>query len=224
MVGARTPAGCLVEFRADTVIGRALWTCGTFERQELVTALRLARLDTCAFDVGANVGLFTVDMSRAVGPGGVVIAVEPVASTAELLRSNLDRNGCTNVRIVVGAAGPEPGHVRLLLTDDPAHHSAGGLPNPGHPILGSTTVPSHTVDQLWFAEGTPKVSLVKIDVEGGEKGVLLGAARMITTCRPPIIVEVRERNQLAEVVALLPGYTRTAVSGFEPWNHLLVPE
>jgi FkbM family methyltransferase len=211
-----------VAFGSETSIGRTLWVFGTFEREELAAAGRLTSRGTCVIDVGANVGLFTVDLSRAVGSDGKVIAVEPVASTVELLRSNLDRNACTNVEVVVAAAGPEAGEIELQLTDDPALHSAGGTPIPGHAILGLATVPCCTLDDLWDAAGTPKVSFLKIDVEGGEKGVLRGAARMISACRPPMIIEVHGRQQLAEVIALLPGYRADRVPGFAPWNHLLV--
>jgi hypothetical protein len=68
----------------------------------------------------------------------------------------------------------------------------------------------------------PTVGFVKIDVEGGEVGVLLGAARMISACRPPMIVEAVGQARLVKVMALLPGYRNDAVRGFEPWNHLLV--
>jgi FkbM family methyltransferase len=222
-ISARTPGGSRVAFGADTMIGRALWTYGTFEHEELVVAGRLATPGTCAIDVGANIGLFTVDISRSVGPDGNVIAVEPVPSTVQQLRSNLEANGCDNVEVVVGAAGSETGEIELLLTDDPALHSAGGKPIAGHTILEVTTVSAFTLDELWVAAGSPRVSFMKIDVEGGEKGVLLGATRMISDSRPAIIIEVVGAEQLAEVLGLLSGYRPVEAPGFEPWNHLLLP-
>ena len=223
-IAARTPAGCRVVFGSETLIARALWTFGAFEQEELSAAGRLAKLGTCAIDVGANVGLFTVELSRAVGPEGLVIALEPVTSTAEQLQSNLDRNRCANIDVVVGAAGPVAGRIELFLSDDPALHSAGQKPIAGRAILGSIIVPAYTLDDLWAAAGRPRVGFVKIDVEGGELGVLLGATRMISACRPHMIVEVPDRERLDEILAILPGYRLASVRGFEPWNHLLVPQ
>lgn len=222
-IAARTPSGSRVALASDTMIGRAIWTYGSFEHEELVAVGRLARPGTWAIDVGANIGLFTVEMSRSVGPDGHVIAIEPVESTVRLLRSNLEANACANVQLIVGAAGAESGEIELMLTDDPALHSAGGSLIAGHAVLGVTRVPSHTLDDLWVAAGAPDVSFLKIDVEGGEMGVLRGAGRLLADGRPALIIEVVGPERLAEVMALLPGYRRVTVPGFEPWNHLLSP-
>jgi FkbM family methyltransferase len=220
---AQVPGGASVEFGADTLIGCFFWTMGTFERSELLAALRLAVPGTYAFDVGANVGLFTVVMSRAVGPTGRVVAVEPVADTVGELRENLKRNECTNVDVVEGAAAAVTGEIPLILTDDPALHSAGGDLMRGHPIIQTATVNAYTLDEIWIAAGQPEVSLVKIDVEGGEQGVLLGATQMISRCQPAVIIEVNDPNSVGRVVELLHGYVDTPARGFEPWNHLMMP-
>lgn len=212
-----------MEFGADTLIGQVVWATGTFEPSELLEAFRLALPGTYAIDVGANVGLFTVVMSRAVGPMGRVVAVEPVADTVCSLRRNLDRNHCVNVDVVQAAAGASTGDVPLILTDDPALHSAGGELIRGHPTIRTTTVKAYTLDELWIAAGQPPVSLVKIDVEGGEQGVLLGAAKMIGRCQPALIIEVNDPSHVRRVAELLHGYQPAPVRGFEPWNHLMVP-
>ncbi len=221
---AQTPGGGSVEFGAETLMGRIFWTMGTFEQSELLAAFRLAAPGTYAFDVGANVGLFTVVMSRAVGPMGRVVAVEPVADTVGDLRKNLERNHCINIDVVEGAAAASTGEVPLILTDDPALHSAGGELIRGHAILKTTTVKAYTLDELWIAAGRPLVSLVKIDVEGGEQGVLLGAAEMIRRCQPALIIEVNVPKHVRQVMELLHGYRAVSARGFETWNHLMVPE
>jgi len=220
---AQTPGGGSVQFGAGTLIGRVFWTMGTFEQSELLEAFRLAVPGSYAFDVGANVGLFTVVMSRAVGPRGRVVAVEPVADTVRELRKNLERNHCVNVDVVEGAAAASTGEVPLILTDDPALHSAGGELIRGHPTLQTTTVKAYTLDEMWIAAGQPLVSLVKIDVEGGEQGVLLGAAQMIRRCQPALIIEVNDPSHVRRVAELLHGYQTAPARGFEPWNHLMVP-
>lgn len=220
---AQTPGGASVEFGADTLIGRMFWTMGMFEHSELLAAFRLAVPGTYAFDVGANVGIFTVVMSRAVGPTGRVVAVEPVADTVGQLQRNLERNHCINVDVLEGAAAASAGEVPLMLTDDSALHSAGGALMHGHPILEMATTMAFTLDELWIAAGQPVVSLVKIDVEGGEEGVLLGAAQMIKRCQPALIIEVNDRKHVPRVAELLHGYRTAPARGFEPWNYLMVP-
>lgn len=220
---AQTPGGGSVEFSPDSIIGRVIWTKGAFERYELAAAFALAAPGTCAFDVGANVGLFTVAMSRAVGPTGRVVAVEPVADTVGQLQRNLDRNHCINVEVVKGAAAASSGEIPIMMTDDPALNSAGGEVIRGHPIIRIATVKAYTLDEIWIATGRPLVSLVKIDVEGGEQEVLLGAGEMITRCQPALIIEVNKPKHLSRVEELLHRYRMAPARGFEPWNHLMVP-
>lgn len=222
-ITASTPGNGSIAFKADTMLGRILWTEGAFEQGELEATVRLAQPGTWAFDVGANVGLFTVVMSRAVGPTGRVVAIEPVANTVRQLRQNLERNKCINVDIVQGAAAAASGNVPLYLTDDPALHAAGGEPIAGHPTLRETTASAYTLDELWTAAGRPAVSLVKVDVEGAEHEVLRGAATMIESCRPALIVEVNGPRHAARAAALIHDYQVVPMRGFETWNHLLMP-
>jgi FkbM family methyltransferase len=219
---AETPGGGSVAFAAETLIGRTLWTVGAFEQSELCAASRLCEPSTYAVDVGANVGLFTVAMSRAVGPTGRVVAIEPVADTVGELRRNLERGGCMNVDIVQGAAAAAPGDVPMMMTDDPALHSAGGTLLTGHSIGEMSVAKAFTLDEIWIAAGRPRVSMIKVDVEGGEHAVLLGAAQLIEQSRPALLVEVNDPLHLSRIAELLPGYREEHTRGFEPWNHLMV--
>lgn len=208
---------------SNSVIASILWETGEFERQELICAGRLALPGSCAFDVGANVGLFAVDLSRAVGPTGRVIAIEPLAATAELLRSHIESSGCPNVEVVVAAAAAVTGQVELLLAGDAAQHSTATALPFGWSHVGSVTVPAVTLDDLWESAGRPRVSFVKIDVEGAEEDVLRGALRMIAACRPSLIVEVHGPELVSRLVELLPRYEAIVVPGFISWNYVFRP-
>lgn len=220
---ARTPAGVRLPLAADSVLAWAVWFWGEFERHELIIAGRLALPGSCAFDVGANVGLFSLDLSRAVGPGGRVIAIEPLPSTVEVLRSNLHGSGCLNVEVVQAAAGAAAGKVQLLLASDSALHSVSPELPLGQIARGSVEVPCVTLDDVWQDAGRPTVSFVKIDVEGGEEAVLRGALAMITACRPSMIVEVHGRERVGQLIALLPDYQAGSPPGFVSWNYLFHP-
>jgi FkbM family methyltransferase len=222
-VVARTPAGARLPLAADTALASTLWETGEFELQELTWAGRLASPGSCAFDVGANVGLFAVDLSRAVGPTGRVIAIEPLTATAELLRSNIENNNCRNVEVVVAAAGVAAGQVELKLAHDPAQHSTAAELPLGQIAVGSVKVPCVTLDDLWEGAGRPLVSFVKIDVEGAEDDVLRGALGMITACRPSLIVEVHSQERVGRLIAFMPDYQSVVVPGFISWNFLFRP-
>lgn len=89
--------------------------------------------------------------------------------------------------------------------------------------VGRVAVPGVTLDDLWEGVGRPRVSFIKIDVEGAEGDVLRGAGGMIGATRPQLIVEVHDRERVGWLSALLPGYESVVVPGFISWNYLFRP-
>ena len=78
------------------------------------------------------------------------------------------------------------------------------------------------LDHAWVSLDKPKVSVLKIDVEGGEVGVLQGAAELIQAQRPAILLEANFPKQLERFSSVLDvfGYYATQPPGFMPWNYL----
>ena len=89
---------------------------------------RLLQPGMQAADVGANVGLLTLAMATAVGPGGRVFAFEPEARVRDQLRKTLHLNGLAQVRLSDAAVGAEAG--RLTFHESPiiGHSSLYDLP------------------------------------------------------------------------------------------------
>nr|WP_245214732.1 FkbM family methyltransferase [Pararoseomonas indoligenes] len=126
-------------------------------------------------DVGANVGLTVLPAARCVGPGGRVIAVEPTARLAELLRRSLVTNGLDGiVTLHRCAAGAARGTAELNIGVTSGHSSLLALPG----SEGSETVEVRPMDEL-VPPGT-RVHLAKIDVEGFEPEVWRGMGRILS--------------------------------------------
>jgi FkbM family methyltransferase len=127
--------------------------------------------------VGANVGAHTLPLARAVGSEGRVIAVEPTAAAFERLCRNRDLNPELAGRIVpIQAALGAPGGVL-----QPSYYSAWPLEPAAsrHPVhLGAerstASARFSTLDDLLDSLGLGRVSVMKIDVDGGELDVLEG--------------------------------------------------
>jgi FkbM family methyltransferase len=211
------PSGGRVLVGDRTGIFRAAIGQGQFEAAELALLTSLCRPGSVAFDVGANVGLFTVAFAQAVGPTGRVLAVEPYAPSINDLRENLRRNGLDNVVIVPMAVGASKGSGRIIMSDDPALIRVEQATNAGLDRVGMTTL-----DHLWNELGRPLVSVVKIDVEGTEADVLRGGASLLAS-GPTLMVETHT-SEYEETVALLSthGYERQ-MTRLEPWNHVFKP-
>lgn len=221
---APIPGGGLIELFHKETLGWVTLIYGGFETVELGSVLAFAQPGTAVIDVGSNVGLYAVVMSRAVGREGLVLAVEPHPENVGRLRSNLRLNGAENVRIVEAAAAQRGGEwVDLHLSKDPAYHSLGDLKD-GSGSSGKLSVPTVCLDELWHEERSPVVSLIKIDVEGQESAVLAGSREILATHHPALILEAGGSAELAVLNDLLSpiGYRRQDLRGYEPWNHLFV--
>ena len=75
----------------------------------------LLNLHQRAIDIGANYGLFTLSMAKAVGPEGSIWAFEPASSTAAFLADSLSINGFSQVTLDQRALLAQAGTVQLSL-------------------------------------------------------------------------------------------------------------
>jgi FkbM family methyltransferase len=148
-------------------------------------------------DIGAHIGLFTIELARHVGRSGRVIAFEPAPDLAERLRKNIERNRLGDrVDVVEIALGNESGSA-ILRAASGYPRDAGRRSLFGHGV-GVATVPVRTLDDL-LASGeldTPTgIHGIKIDVEGAELHVLEGMRVTLRHYRPRIVlVEAVEAN------------------------------
>jgi FkbM family methyltransferase len=150
---------------------------------------RWVRPGFVACDIGANIGTYTVPLSRLVGPAGRVISFEPNRPTCACLRQNIRQNRLGNVTILRAAAGPEAGVADLVVTANnfgevhlaPAAPAAVGGTRGRASASGTARVAVTTVDAEVARLGLKRVDFIKIDVEGFELAALRGAARTLAT-------------------------------------------
>lgn len=157
----------------DRVIAKKLILYGSFEGREIELLCSRVRPGDCALDVGANIGLYSLALSRAVGPTGRVIAVEPDPENLALLRRNLQHNGCTNVIVIGEALGDQAGTVLLYETDQANRGALSTVDIAGVGQQSARPVPIRRGDTLLEEMGL-KPRIAKIDVEGTEPQVLAG--------------------------------------------------
>lgn len=149
------------------------------------------------YDIGANVGFFTLLAARLVGEGGVVVAFEPVPESAAAIRRNVAANGFTNVLVREQAAFSRTGTATLEVPDDQV---GALLTSDAHEGTRSITVEVVAVDELVETATIPPPDLVKLDVEGAEVDVLSGMRGVLTSAEPLVLCELHG--------------TETAVRGF----------
>jgi FkbM family methyltransferase len=139
------------------------------------------------YDVGANIGYFTVIGARLVGSSGRVVAVEPQPEALRRLAHNLAINGFDNVTIVEAAIADEEGESELAVSHEGILEWAALEASPP-PDLPTIPVRVTTVDAI--RAGLPAPEVVKLDVEGAEIRAVAGMRETLRRDKPAVVCEV----------------------------------
>ncbi|MEI9898290.1 MAG: FkbM family methyltransferase [Chthoniobacter sp.] len=141
--------------------------------------------DSC-FDIGANVGMWSLLMSERCGNGGRVYSFEPLGRNARCLRQNIELSHKDNIAVVETALGRETGKVRIFTPDDPGRTSL--APESANDQMEE--VPLKRLDDVWADWHRPAIAFVKMDVEGSEPFVLAGGEQFFGECKPIVVSEI----------------------------------
>jgi FkbM family methyltransferase len=167
------------------------------EKQELVS--RLVKPGMVVWDVGANVGFYTLAFSRFAGAGGKIFAFEPLGANFDRLLSHIRLNGLTNVTAVQAAVASSVG---LVGFDTGPNALMGRLDE----RLREYLIPTLSADSITcrFPDAIP--TLVKIDVEGAEAGVLEGADKLLSEAGPDLLLALHGREPEQRCRAILAAH------------------
>ena len=181
--------GTPVHFPKNALLFRAVCDQGIFEADIVHRMVSLARPNTTVLDVGANLGLMSVPVLQGCSTCRVV-SFEPSPSSRPYLQRTHSDSPYRDRWTVIGAAVSERAG-ELDFTVGSAHDALYEGFRSGDRIANGTVikVPVVSLDESWRKLGEPDVSLIKIDVEGAEAGVLAGASALLERCRPAVLVE-----------------------------------
>jgi FkbM family methyltransferase len=150
------------------------------------------------FDIGANVGFYSILASRLVGTDGNVVAFEPLVRNLSYLQRHVELNHADNVRVLPFALSSE----NTILSFATGPNSAmGHLSRDG----GEMLVPTVTLDDIAERLGLMP-DVMKMDVEGAEMDVFRGASRVLSEAKPTIFLSTHSPELRDECLALLSGH------------------
>lgn len=144
------------------------------------------------YDVGANIGFFSLLAARLVGKDGRVVAFEADPEIAARLREHVVRNEFGWITVEEKAVWSEPRTVFFARTD-PATSPDRGL---GHVVSSGAgdTIQVSGVSLDDYARTQAAPDFLKCDVEGAEVEVFRGADRLLKEKRPGIICEMHSEE------------------------------
>jgi len=138
------------------------------------------------FDIGANIGSYTLFLAGLVREQGRVIAVEADPDVARILETNIQSNALRTVRPIHAAAYRECGEIQLGRAQASTGYSGLYYSKASEWIA----VPAYSLDVLTEKLGLSKVDFVKVDVEGAECDVLAGMDSLLRNHHPLLLIEL----------------------------------
>ena len=181
----------------DNLADRQMYITGAARSIASVSRLTalVAGKNSLIYDIGANVGSFTLPLAACAGHGSKIIAFEPIPKLADRLRENLQINNLLNDVIVeVVALGSKTEEAALHLSE--TNLGASSL----HPISSERSINISIKPLSQFLHDTDsnfQIFVIKIDVEGFEDEVLIPFLSTIPQDRLPdaIMMEVNHRKR-----------------------------
>ena len=179
------------------------------ERYEADLVQRLLTGDDVFWDVGANVGYFTLVAATALDNRGQIVAFEPGKNAYERLTENLALNPYQNIQTFPVAVSDREGEAVLHLAGDIADSSASLYPT-AQAQAGQEVCRTVALDHWLESEGLRPPDLIKLDAEGAELAVLQGAQKLIHDSPPLWLMEMEEKTLQAA------GASKAAVATSSP--------
>ena len=183
---------------------------GTYEISTSKALLRHVSAGDIVFDIGAHAGYFSLLFSRLVGKAGKVFAFEPLPGNIQFLKKHLDLNKCMNVELIEAAVSEKSGRSRFMIGQDSFS---------GHLVKSGEQGEGHFINIIALNDfvrqrSLDRVDFIKIDVEGAELDVLVGARPILKHMQPTLFISLHSEELSRGVTEFLKslGYTLISVN------------
>jgi len=181
-------------------------------REEDIIKLFRPKEGDIVIDVGAHIGKYTIIASKMVGSKGKVFAIEAHPDNYEILKKNIALNNLRNVIALNYAVHSEKTVVKLYEPDQDEGATIYNTIMADRPSSNNQNfieVKADTLDSLLSQNMIKEVNWIKIDVEGAEYEVLVGASGILSNSKDiACLIEVhillqKNKNFYGEIVHYL---------------------
>jgi FkbM family methyltransferase len=170
---------------SHNVIFKENQTRGFHEIETTILMAALVKEGDAVIDVGAHIGYFSLLASRLAGDTGSVFSFEPIAENLSHLHHNISINSARNIHVIPKVVGDRVCETPFHFNPD--NDGGHALWNVGrHPFNTKSqekptvrNLPMTTIDNLFGSVDLNRLKMIKIDTEGNEFNVLMGAADLL---------------------------------------------
>ena len=177
----------------DEFIGLSMREYGEFSEIELSLMLKFIMKDDVVFDIGANIGAFTVPFAKKVGDFGEIYSFEPQKLIYEILNENVNKNKLKNVKVFNIGVGKKEEELELNDIDYSKVGNFGGVSFKYESSSFTKNIKNKkykvkvkNLDQLTEIK---KCNFIKMDVELMELEILTGGKNFLKKFRPILWIE-----------------------------------
>jgi FkbM family methyltransferase len=125
-----------------------------------------------AFDIGANIGLYTVELALRVGNKGKVYAFEALKANYDRLLENIELNKLQNVIPIYAAVSEKTGTLEVPAGSEGNYSLASDSST-------SVVIPAVSLDDFIAEHQILNVDFIKMDIEGSEVSAFKGATKLL---------------------------------------------
>lgn len=180
---------------------------GSYELNKRLAFEREIPAGAVVYDIGANVGYFSLLAAVLAGPEGQVYAFEPLPRNIEFLRKHINLNKLDTIEVIEAAVSDHSGEAAFDLG---ASSAMGHLADSGEIFVRMVAM-----DEMLMSGEIQPPDYIKVDVEGAEYEVLKGARGILEKYHPTLFLDTHQREAHRPTIALLEelGYEFTILDG-----------
>lgn len=176
----------------DDWIQQQIYFLGDYEKPEIDYLYETLKSGDIFVDIGANIGLFSLNASNIVGESGHVFGFEAYGSNHGQFEANIDVNNFQNITAEKIAISDKKNFIDILYHDKDKNIGMASAYLKDY--TSKESVKCVSLDSYFADNKVDKVDLVKIDIEGGEYDALLGMSKIMSELKPKILIEINKET------------------------------
>ena len=182
----RGPLKYLVWLGED--VGRRLYLQHSYEKDETALFKKIIRPGDICIDVGGNIGYYSLNFAMNCGPTGHVYVFEPILKNVLVIKLAAILNELENIEVFDSVVSDVSGPVVLNIPENDSSYAYMSKDIKKENVGGINK--STTLDAFVKEKSIAAVSVLKVDVEGGELLVLKGAESLLSNIdtRPRVVM------------------------------------
>lgn len=181
-----------LKIHLDDWIQQQVYFLGDYEKPEIDYISQYLKPGNVFVDIGANIGLFSLNASKIVSDKGKVISFEAFSSNYRQFKNNIEINNFKNIISENKAISNQNSTVEILYNE--GDHNIGMASSFLKNFTSKEIVESVTLDDYASNNSIEKIDLIKIDIEGGEYNAILGMTKILNDSKPQVLIEINHQT------------------------------